>query len=248
VSYRALLFDLFDTLVLFDRTRLPEVQVDGRRIRSTAGRLHAAFRGFAPEVPLSRFVEALLWSWQEAERIRNETHREVAAAERLALLVRRLGLSPEALGAAAIETLLRTHMHALSEAMVFPEHHAGLLADLRGGHRLAVVSNFDYAPTARLVLEREGVAGLFDAVVVSDEVGWRKPLPLIFETALDRLGVRAGDALFVGDRLDIDVAGARGVGMTTVWINREAAAVPDGHMPPDFEIHDLGQLRAIVGI
>jgi HAD superfamily hydrolase (TIGR01509 family) len=247
MSYRALLFDLFDTLVLFDRNRLPEVRVDGRMLRSTAGRLHEAFGAFAPGVALPPFVDALLWSWQEAERIRSETHREVAAPERLTLLVRRLGFSPETIGPAAIETLLRTHMHALSEAVVFPGHHASLLLDLGRRHRLAVVSNFDYSPTARLVLEREGVAGLFDAIVVSDEVGWRKPLPVIFETALDRLGVPAREALFIGDRLDIDVAGARAVGMTTVWINREAAAVPAGEPPPDFEIRDLGELRDIVG-
>jgi HAD superfamily hydrolase (TIGR01509 family) len=247
VSYRALLFDLFDTLVLFDRNRLPEVRVDGRTIRSTAGRLHEVFQAFAPDVALAPFVEALLWSWQEAERIRAETHREVVAAERLTFVVRRLGLSPEALGPPAMDTLLRTHMHALSEAIVFPEHHAALLADLGRRHRLAVVSNFDYTPTARLVLEREGVARLFDIIVVSDEVGWRKPLPVIFETALQRLGVLAREALFIGDRLDADVAGARAVGMTTVWINRDGATAPEGEAPPDFEIRDLGQLREIVG-
>jgi len=70
VSYRAVLFDLFDTLVLFHLERLPEVRVNGKTIRSTAGLLHAEFRRFAPEVDLAAFVGALFWSWQEAERIR----------------------------------------------------------------------------------------------------------------------------------------------------------------------------------
>ena len=44
------------------------MSVNGRVIRSTAGVLHGAFRPFAPGVELAPFVDALLWSWNEAER------------------------------------------------------------------------------------------------------------------------------------------------------------------------------------
>lgn len=248
MTYRAVLFDLFDTLVLFHRERLPEVQVNGRAIRSTAGHLHAAFRPFAPAVELPVFVEALFWSWQEAERIRGEAHREVGAPERFDMLFGRLGLEPSRVSAQARELLLATHMRELSKAVECPDHHPELLAELKRGYRLAVVSNFDYAPTCRAILEREGIGQLFDTIVISDEVGWRKPKPVIFETALRRMGLRPAEALFVGDRADIDVLGARGVGMPTVWINREAAGLPEGIQPPDFEIRDLNELRAILGI
>jgi len=248
MSYRAVLFDLFDTLVMFHRDRLPEIQVNGRTIRSTAGHLHAAFRPFAPGVELPVFVDALFWSWQEAERIRGEDHREVGAPERFGLLFQRLGLEPEAVPPEARDLLLATHMRELSRVVECPPHHRPLLADLRETYRLGVVSNFDYAPTCRAILEREGIAPLFETVVVSDEVGWRKPKSLIFETALERLGVRPAEALFVGDRADIDVIGARGVGMPSVWINREAAGLPEHIPPPDFEIRDLKELRAILSI
>ncbi len=248
MTYRAVLFDLFDTLVLFHRERLPEVQVNGRPIRSTAGHLHAAFRPFAPAVELPVFVDALFWSWQEAERIRAEAHREVGAPERFDMLFGRLGLEPSRVSAEARELLLATHMRELSKAVECPDHHAELLVELKRGYRLAVVSNFDYAPTCRAILEREGIAQLFDTIVISDEVGWRKPKPVIFETALRRMGLRPAEALFEGDRADIDVIGARGVGMPTVWINREAAGLPEGIEPPDFEIRDLKELRAILRI
>jgi FMN phosphatase YigB (HAD superfamily) len=248
MSYRAVLFDLFDTLVSFDRNRLPELTVNGRVIRSTAGKLYEAFRPFAPDIELGGFVDALMWSWQEAERIRNENYREVGAPERLGFLVARLGRDPAALGDQAMSTLLATHMRELSKAIVFPPHHGPLLRALRERYRLAVVSNFDYTPTALGVLEREGIASLFDIILVSDEVGWRKPKPLIFETALDRLEVAAGEALFVGDRIDIDVAGAQGVGMGSVWINPERTALPPDVRPPDYEIRDLAELGPILGI
>ena len=248
MSYRAVLFDLFDTLVLFHRERLPEVSVNGRVMRSTAGHLHAAFRPFAPGVELPVFVDALFWSWKEAERIRGESHREVAAPERFGMLFERLGLDSSRVPAEARDLLLATHMRELSRVVECPSHHAPLLAELRQRYRLAVVSNFDYAPTCRAILDREGIAPLFETVVISDEIGWRKPKPVIFETALDRMGLRPSEALFVGDRADIDVIGARGVGMPTVWINREASGLPEDIQPPDFEIRDLDELRAILRI
>jgi HAD superfamily hydrolase (TIGR01549 family) len=246
VTYQAVLFDLFDTLVLFHRERLPEISVNGRTIRSTAGHLHAALRPFAPHVELPAFVDALLWSWQEAERLRAAAHREVSAPERFGMLFERLELEPST---EARDLLLATHMRELSRAVECPAHHAGLLRELRARYRLAVVSNFDYTPTCRAILEREGIAELFEAIVISDEVGWRKPTPRIFEAALDRMrALPAAEALFVGDRADIDVLGARGVGMPTAWINREAASLPADMEPPDYEIHDLVELRAILSI
>ena len=244
----AVLFDLFDTLVLLDRELLPEVHVNGRTRRTTAGHLHRVFQPFAPGLSLEEFVDALFWSWQEAERLRGESHREVTAPERFGMMFGRLGLGEGRVPPEALQMLLATHMRELSKAVVFPGHHADLLRSLKKRHRLAVVSNFDYTPMARHVLEREGVADLFETVVVSDEVGWRKPKPIIFELALKRMGTGARDALFVGDRADIDVAGAQGVGMAAAWINRDASALPEGLQPPEFEIRDLAELEGILGI
>ncbi len=248
MSYRAVLFDLFDTLVLFHRDRLPEISVHGRKIRTTAGHLHAAFEDYAPAIELPAFVDALFWSWQEAERIRAEAHQEVTAPQRFDMLFGRLGFPPGQLPPEARERLLATHMRELSRAVECPSHHAPLLSELGRRYRLAVVSNFDYSPTCRAILEREGLAGLFETIVISDEIGWRKPKPIIFETALGRMGLGPAEALFVGDRADIDVLGARAVGMPTAWINRDAAGLPDDIQPPDFEIRDLKELRAILSI
>lgn len=249
MTYRAVLFDLFDTLVLFHRERLPELEVNGKTIRTTAGHLHTELRRFAPDVDLSAFVAALFWSWQEAERIRAEDHREVGAPERFGMLFGRLGLDAGRMADEARDVLLATHMRELSKVVECPPHHVALLGELRRHYRLAVVSNFDYSPTCLAILERAGIAPLFETIVISDEVGWRKPKPVIFETALDRMGgVRPAEALFVGDRADIDVLGARAVGMTAAWINRDAVELPKDIQAPDFEIRDLAELRAILRI
>ncbi len=246
--YRAILFDLFDTLVHFDPERLPQVEVGGRTVRSSAGRLHGILRGHAPEVSLEACYEALRASWQEAERRRAIDHREVPAPERMHDMLRRLSLDLADCPPGFVESLLDEHRVALSEAVSFPRHYGTLLRALRGRYRLAVVSNFDYTPTAIAFLRVAGVADLFDVIVVSDGVGWRKPRPEIFDEALTKVGVTAGEALFVGDRADIDVVGAQRMGMPVAWVNRDRTPLPAGIARPDYEIHDLGELGPILGV
>jgi putative hydrolase of the HAD superfamily len=112
-----------------------------------------------------------------------------------------------------------------------------LLDSLRDrGLRLAVVANTwpDPPRLVRRELDELGVSGRVDAIVLSGEVGARKPEPAIFERALAELGVEPTEALFVGDRLVDDVAGAAAVGMTTVqalWFRADDGAA---EVEPDF--------------
>lgn len=248
MAYRVILFDLFDTLVTFDRERLPQIQVNGRTVRSTAGRLHAIFVADVPGVTLEVLYEALVGSWQEAERRRAADHREVPARERFHDLIGRLGLQADTLPDGLIDRLLEGHRRGLVQAVEFPAHHGPLLRSLAARYRLGVVSNFDYTPTALGILEGAGVRGLFEAIVVSDAVGWRKPAPAIFHEALRRTGAAPHEALFIGDRADIDVAGAQRVGMEAVWLNRSAESLPPDATPPRYEIRDLAELRGILGV
>ncbi len=246
MPYAAILFDLFDTLVLFDSARLPLVEINGKRVHTTARLLHERLLCDVPGVSLEVCYGALIESWREAERLRAMDFREVPAAERFRDFLRRLAVDPEAMPPELVPGLIDTHRRELGRAAEFPAHHGPLLRALGERARLAVVSNFDYTPTALDILERAGVADLFQTIVVSDEVGWRKPHPEIFSCALGRLGVAPADALFVGDRADIDVVGAQRMGMPSVWINRGAQALPPGMSPPDHEVRDLVELLPIL--
>ena len=245
-SYRAVLFDLFDTLVRFDRDRLPLVRVNGREVRSSLGRLYEVLSPSAPQVTLEALQGALSASWKEAERLRAIDHREVGAPERFAYLFQCLSLDPEACAPGLITTLIETHRAELAKAVQFLPQHRALLDDLRSRYRMAVVSNFDYTPTALAILRAAGIVEHFETIVVSDAVGWRKPAPLIFRQTLDRMGLEAGETLFVGDRIDIDVAGASAMGMDSAWINPEVEPIPPGLMPPTYELRDLADLRGIL--
>ena len=227
----------------FDRERLPTIEVHGKVVRSTAGCLHAVLRTHAPAVSLPACYDALLASWHEAERQRAIDHREVSAPERFRDFFARLALDP-APGMA--QALIDAHRSALAAAATFPTHHGPLLQRLATTHRLAVVSNFDYSPTALAILDAAGVRDLFAAIVVSDQVGWRKPRPDIFHHALEAAGAQPAETLFVGDKVDLDVAGAHRVGMHAAWINPGREPLPAGIDPPEYEIRDLAELEGIV--
>jgi HAD superfamily hydrolase (TIGR01549 family) len=246
LPYAAILFDLFDTLVHFDRDRLPVVEIAGKTVRSTAGHLHRVLCEHVPDVSLEACYGALIESWQEAERRRAVDHREVAAPERFDHFLGQLALSPATVPPGLVQRLLETHRRELAKAAEVPAHHRPLLEKLARRYRLAVVSNFDYTPTALEILNAAGITDLFAAIVVSDAVGWRKPRREIFDVALGKLHVEARDALFVGDRADIDVVGAQQLGMDVAWINPAGEPLPLGVAPPAFEIRDLGDLERIL--
>lgn len=124
---------------------------------------------------------------------------------------------------------------APAHALVSSAH--ALLEALRArGLKLGVVSNAWPEP-ARLLradLERYGIAKRVDVAVFSDEAGVRKPDAAIFERALAELDVGPLDALFVGDRLRDDIAGAAAVGMTTaqaLWFRADESPI---ETEPDF--------------
>jgi putative hydrolase of the HAD superfamily len=62
-----------------------------------------------------------------------------------------------------------------------------------------------------------GFEHTFDAILVSEEEGVRKPDAEIFRRALARCGVAAHEALFVGDHPVADVEGAYRAGLVAVW-------------------------------
>ena len=65
-----------------------------------------------------------------------------------------------------------------------------------------------------------GLEPYLNFVVTSEEVGADKPKLPIFRTALDRAGVNASEATYIGDQYEIDVVGARGAGITPILIDR----------------------------
>lgn len=127
---------------------------------------------------------------------------------------------------------------------VFPDAEP-CLKELRRRYRLALLSN-GAADLQREKLEASSLAGYFEAVVISGEVGIGKPDPAIFRLAVERVGATPATSVMVGDSLPRDVQGAQQAGMKAVWLNRDGAALTEG-VRPDAVVRGLGELAAVMG-
>lgn len=102
---------------------------------------------------------------------------------------------------------------------------------------IALISN----GTPDLQREKIGACGIeryFRSIVISGEVGYRKPRREIFTYCLERLGCAADEALMIGDRLDTDIKGANDMHIRSVWLNREYKVNTSG-IVPRYEVHSL---------
>lgn len=115
---------------------------------------------------------------------------------------------------------------AVADAMVPVAGTEALVADLRGRYAVGLLTD---GPTraGRSKLEALGWTDLFDAAVVTGEVGADKPDPRGFEAVCERLEVTPGDAVYVGDDPDLDVDGAAAAGMAVVQVLYEDGPDPD---------------------
>ena len=84
------------------------------------------------------------------------------------------------------------------------------------GIRLAIVTNASVSfQTSAIQALR--IKHLFDAIVISEGEGVRKPDSRIFDLTLARLGVAPAEAVFVGDHPEIDIQRAQSAGMRAIW-------------------------------
>lgn len=117
-----------------------------------------------------------------------------------------------------------------------------------GHYRLGLVSN-GLAADQRPKLDDFDLGRFFPVVVISEEVGVRKPDPAIFAHALGRLGTIGRPAAYIGDNPQHDVAGAHAAGLAAIWLRRpggwhDVASAAEA----DAELRSLADLPALLGV
>ncbi len=246
---RGIAFDLFDTLVDQNHDRLRPVEIEGRRVSATTPQL---FRHATEHAGISFSLGEFAELQREVDRaLFRETLKEgieLPTLRRFEALVERFGQGPDLTLAAGLTSV---HMSALREAVTIPPHHEAVLAALAVEHRLALCSNFSHAETAHAILDEASFTEHLASVVISEEVGIRKPRREIFDVVVRTLDLAPEEILHVGDSLSADVAGAAACGMRTVWLTRQIAD-PDADLEgyegprPEFALEDLIDLPVLV--
>ncbi len=92
-------------------------------------------------------------------------------------------------------------------------------------------------------LAQAGLAEYFDVRVISSDYGFRKPDRRLFAKALQLLDARPSEAIYVGDNLYRDIAGAQSAGIRAVFVQRHSQQeVADGQCAPDLAVRNLDEL------
>lgn len=156
------------------------------------------------------------------------------------LVLEHCGMAPSPATIAALEDLQRYHAERNLWENV-PEGVPAALDRLRAmGLKLAVVSNAN--GKLKQLFARLDLARRFDVMLDSAEEGVEKPAPRIFELALERSNSRREETLHVGDLYNVDVQGARGVGLEAVLL--DGADLYEGF--DCLRIRTLGELPGLI--
>ena len=125
-----------------------------------------------------------------------------------------------------------------------------LLEQLGARYPLGLISNGP-SELQRPKIDKFALDRHFEVVVVSGELGVRKPDPAIFATALEALGVSPQRAVFIGDNPTDDIAGACAAGLPAIWVNRGDWPTPDPgdrDALPHAEVGELSEIPAVLGL
>ena len=201
MKYRAVIFDLWQTLVPWDAE-------ESRRF----GDEIAAAAGVEPE----RFWDV----WLTGQHLPNRNVGPMT--EHFHALFAELGVQPD------IEGILAMRRERAKRVLVPRPDALPTLDELRRrGHLLGMISVC--TEDVPQVWDETPLGGRFDTTVFSCEVGVSKPDPRIYELACEGLGVEPGDCLFVGDGANDELPGAERAGMAALQLRAPGEQLtPDG--------------------
>ncbi|UCE82065.1 MAG: HAD family hydrolase [Deltaproteobacteria bacterium] len=214
---KAIGFDLFNTLI----TMKPAALQDALR------RLTSTLKENGVAVEHGPFVkahgEAVLAFLEKTKQDGKESHNRFWISSALTKLGH--SVAPDE---PHISMAVETYFSAFIQyARVIPGTKE-MLSTLRGRYRLGLLSNFTHPPAAKNIISQLGLAPFFEVVLISGDLGYRKPHPLVFQELIKQLGVREDQILYVGDDPEADVAGAMQAGLQPVW----TTYVRDNHISP----------------
>jgi len=229
-NIKAVLFDVDDTL--FDRNG-----AQGMVLELIVKQLPQVFDAFEMEHVLEAFAES--------DRLTTEDFEAGAPSEGLRearnrLFLRLLGIQEDY--ADAITDIYVRDYPTLNAPVLGA---MSLVKELSRRFQIGVVSN-GFPDVQYRKLETLGLRNIFSCIVLSEEVGIRKPDPRIFSHATDLLDVLPPECLYVGDSYTNDVVGAKTAGMLSCWLNRGGPMPENEELQADIMISDLKELAEIL--
>jgi putative hydrolase of the HAD superfamily len=221
---RGILFDLGNTVVLFPALGVETEELSSERksmLESLVMVMYDFLKDHSLQATWSSFFKAYKTVRSEQLERQKQTLKEYDMKERLTKVLESLDFNasaPSEIIRQALDVYFKEYVRRVEiEKEVIPT-----LRSLLPRYRLGLVTNFAYPSGIHAILGKFGLEKIFDPIVISGEVGWIKPSPIIFQLALSKLSLSADQVVFVGDDPETDIKGAKNVGMKTVFLARES--------------------------
>lgn len=229
---KAVIFDMFDTLMLIEKEHAfysPALKY-----------LHESLVQNGIKISYPKFKKAYIEArdalFAEADAKLEEPHFNLRVSNAL----RSLGHNFDPFGEVVSTATLAFCEGFMNYVRIDPDTEE-TLRRLHKTYKLGIISNFAIPECVHKLLEKHGLSKFFDVVIISAAVNKRKPSPEIFEEALRRLGTKAPEAVFVGDTMDADIKGAKSMGMKAILIGRRPQEKIE-KVHPDQTIETLSEL------
>lgn len=235
---KAIIFDYVGTLV----------NCRNYSMEASRKKLYYALVNEGFEVAENKFVEAYSAAHEKYRKVRYQQLKEVTNAVWVAEALCELGFKVTA-DNPKVKTALNVFFQDFIDTLELREGAKKLLKQAGQHCKVGLISNFTYAPVIYKSLRKLGIDTLFNAVVVSEENGWRKPSPKIFQDALNRLGVQANEAVYIGDSPLEDIKGAKETGLKTVFVESQfytLKEVLENQQKPDYTTNNLEMVLKIL--
>ena len=213
---KAITFDLWDT-VFIDDSDEPKRRAAGRPPKALERR-QLVKKFVDKHNQISMELVTVVYDTIDAafKKVWYEQHNTWRVQERLELILKGLGrnLPPE-----DMKELVKLHEEMELEFrpdLVTGVHEA--VETLSKKYKLAVISDTIFSPgrTLRRILQDEGLLDCFDFFVFSDEFGFSKPEPALFQAVCDGLGISYNELIHVGDREHNDILGPQKLGVRSI--------------------------------
>ena len=229
MDVRGLLFDLDDTLYDY--------------APCNAQGLEAAHKILQTSVEIS-FVEFMQLHDEARNYLAKTLHGQAALHNRVLFFKYIIEQLKGELTPALVSELYECYWQSFYNHMCpHPELHQ-VLEKLSPSYKMALVSNHTTLPQLKKI-EILNISRFFPVVITSEEAGVEKPDPQIFNMALERLGVKAKESIFIGDSLRGDIEGAAQIGMRTIHTVEYIERNPESS-PADQTIGTLADLLDIL--
>jgi HAD superfamily hydrolase (TIGR01549 family) len=233
MPFKAVLFDMFDTLVLINR--------DYEFYNHAVTRMHKYLTEQGVNMALEPFHEAYVKARDELYAKAEENLEEPHFNVRIQNALQMLGHNYEASNPIVAGATWEFCQEFFNNVRIDDNAKTVLQTLHSSNYKLGVVSNFAIPEGVHYLLQNNQITSLFETIIVSGEVNRRKPHPDIFKTALEKMGLNSSETVFVGDTADADVGGAHGVGMKAVYIKRRLEQTLEKYTP-DVIIESLSEL------